>query len=866
MDERRTSPAAEQGPRLERATDERSAQRFAEVVGPRAALLGDELGCFEAWIWPLKVLRRLEPSFTSAGAGPISAAQASRSIEVAPHEVALRYAGPDWSATLTWFAALEERALVGLVEVQSERELLVSIDLEPELRPMWPAGLGGQFAGTDPDTGALLISEELGRYAVLCGSLEAEPVRADSDHSLPRDPVQIALRIPPVRAKRGPVPIVLVGADVEPPPLTEAARRGEEGAARGESRSARALQEARALFWKASKDWPRWRVEARERLASFLERTVRFESPDSRFDAAFLWAKLAIERAWTEVQPLGRGLVAGLAHSRGGDRPGFGWFFDGDAMIAARAQAGCGDFAGAREVLRFAASHQREDGKLMHELVLSAGLCRWVEDYPYAYYKAPNTPAFLAVLAHYVAASGDLELARELWPNALRAFEHAWRSLDEDGLFSVQKAGLAAVEAGPLVGALRSEVYVHGIWISAAKGLADLAGLLGEPQVQQRARHEADRAEAAFESFWSEERGRYGFARRTDGSLCDDLTAYLALPLARGIGQPERAAASALALNLPEVASDWGPRLFATDSSVYQPGNYNCGSVFPYLANHAVLALYRHGLGAAGWQTLASQVALSDFSGLGLVPEHLAGDTCDAPVRGVPHQIFSSATIVQSTLYGLFGLAGNAVEGALLVRPTLPPHWEYMALRGLRLGESRLDLEVARKSSVGSSTLTLRATLHAGPPLKLFFRPWLPALTRGVDQRLGFAAAPHPVAMESCGASLSPQGGAGIELARGSEQITYGCELGPEVLLGTTEPLEPGRASRGVRLCGVRPQGDLLGWTFQGPQGSEARLRFRSDRAVKVKGAQLADGALRVSFPASDKEFSTAEVELEAEP
>ena len=38
-----------------------------------------------------------------------------------------------------------------------------------------------------------------------------------------------------------------------------------------------------------------------------------------------------------------------------------------------------------------------------------------------------------------------------------------------------------------------------------------------------------------------------------------------------------------------------GPRMFATTSSVYDPSHYNTGSVFPYLANFAVLALYRHG-------------------------------------------------------------------------------------------------------------------------------------------------------------------------------------------------------------------------------------------------------------------------------
>ena len=148
-----------------------------------------------------------------------------------------------------------------------------------------------------------------------------------------------------------------------------------------------------------------------------------------------------------KVDGLGRGLVAGLGPSGNGERPGFGWFFDGDALAASRALSTAGDFAGVREVLRFAAAHQRPDGKLMHELTLSANLCRWLEDYPYAYYKGQNSADFVAALDLYLRFSGDLELARERGRTRSGPSTGARAPSTRRG-GSPTRAGIAAVEAG----------------------------------------------------------------------------------------------------------------------------------------------------------------------------------------------------------------------------------------------------------------------------------------------------------------------------------------------------------------------------------------------------------------------------------
>jgi glycogen debranching enzyme len=186
-------------------------------------------------------------------------------------------------------------------------------------------------------------------------------------------------------------------------------------------RPSTAVDAARALWRDLLAGWHERRDLQREHWRQFLKDSTRLESGDATLDQAFLWSKIAVERAWTRVEGVGRGLIAGLGPSRGRARPGHAWFFGADALAAARAMSACGDFEGVREILRFVASTQRADGKLMHELSLSAGLCDWDGDYPYAWARSRVTPEFVAGLAAHVRASGDLLLARELWPAALRA-------------------------------------------------------------------------------------------------------------------------------------------------------------------------------------------------------------------------------------------------------------------------------------------------------------------------------------------------------------------------------------------------------------------------------------------------------------
>ncbi len=818
------------------------AARFVEVTGERIALLGSEDGPFECWIWPLKVLSELRLELQSGGQ-PLDLLE--RSLTVSPGELAFLWRGERVLLKTEIFACRERPGLALLFALDAEEPLDLELSFRCDFRPMWPAGLGGQLARLDRTTGAFALTEELGRFAALIGAPEAEVLYQPGDHALPEGAVRVRL---PMGAGGTTAVFAIAGAELEPGPLSEEARLGGEQAAVGFARAERVLHVARELWWRLVSDFSAEREAVRAHWRELLEGQLSLSTPERALDEACLWSRVAIERAWVRVEGLGRGLVAGLGPSRSGERPGYGWFFDGDALAASRALCLAGDHEAVREILRFAASHQRADGKLMHELTLSARLCRWIEDYPYAYYKGINGADFVSALDHYVQCSGDLELARELMPAAERAVEWCARALDDAGRLSNARAGIAAVEAGPLSDAIASEVFLQGAWIGALVSAARLARALDRDPAPFAALEA--RARAGFEAYFAESAGRYGFALLKDGGRCDDLTAYLGYPLSRGVGERERAWASVQALNHPALVSDWGARMFAADSELYDPASYNHGAVFPYLTNFVTLAGYSFGHAIAAHQLFFSQVALCGFGGLGFLGEHLEGDRASVPRRGVPHQVFSSAALIESTLAGLFGIEPGAPERRVVFRPALPPRWDEARLTNLRIGESRLDVRFYRQREARETRVGVEVEVRSGPALQVGFAPVLPPLTRLLDGsgwlRPSGAVVPRRL--------HRPPG----------EKLALEARVreGPMVVLPSDLPPR-GERSRAARLVRQAVAKDALRWTFAGPAGSRAELSFICDLEVEVAGASLEDGLLRLSFPAGPQgSWTTTEVEV----
>jgi hypothetical protein len=80
-----------------------------------------------------------------------------------------------------------------------------------------------------------------------------------------------------------------------------------------------------------------------------------------------------------------------------------------------------------------------------------------------------------------------------------------------------------------------------------------------------------------------------------------------------------------------------------------------------------------------------------------------------------PEADASSSRLLRAVVSGLWGVEPDAPNGALGLRPALPPAWPEMALRRLRVGTALLDLRLRRRPG----RLVLRVELLQGPRPRL---------------------------------------------------------------------------------------------------------------------------------------------------
>ena len=390
-----------------------------------------------------------------------------------------------------------------------------------------------------------------------------------------------------------------------------------------------------------------------------------------------------------------------------------------------------GDFERARAALEFLRGHQRADGKMEHELTQSAALLDWSK-YPYGYYHADTTPLYILSAWRYVARSGDRDFLAASWPSVEKAYRFCVGAFDEDGLLSNRKAGAGAVETGALSGRVANDIYLQGVWLAALDGYVRLAALAGKPA--QDAAANLDRARAAVNRWFVPGKSTLAFARLTDGSLYEAQSAWQGLALAYGGLDKDRRAEAAAHLDRRELATNWGARLFATDSPYYDPLSYNDGSVWPFVTGFAILAEYSNHQPAAALRLLHGTAAMTGLMGAGFIPEYMSGERAQALPHAVPHQLFSSAAAIDPLVSGMLGLDGNAAEGTLTVSPHIPQGWTVRFDR-YRVGRSTVSGTITRARGEARIALAID-----GEPLAAILSPAFAAGAKLVRAEVNGAA------------------------------------------------------------------------------------------------------------------------------
>jgi glycogen debranching enzyme len=809
---------------------------YFDKVGHKFAVLGFESGSFEAWAYPLKLFRNCELSFLiGSSTEPIKARDIVRFISVTPEATTLTYTYQSFTIKAIYVTPVNEPGAFIFLEVNTTEPLTNVCRFLPVLQPMWPAGIGGQAASWQDDIKAYQISEPTRMNTGYIGSPAARGISYTPAHMLSDVPNQFEIEITDIQAPRGKyIPIIMAGGK----------------GPRAETRKIyQRLAHDPASYYRANADYYR----------ALRQNTMQVRTPHQRLNQAFEWAKVAYDNLVVDNPDLGRGLVAGLGSSGTGGRPGFGWFFGGDAFINSFSLDCYGALGTVKEALAFTQKWQREDGKMAHELSQSAGYLNWFKDYPYGYIHGDTSPFFVVAMAEYLRASGDVEFIKKSWESIRKAYEWSL-STDEDGdgLMDNQKAGLGALEYGALTD-VQSDIYTGAVWVKATESMEFLAQAAGQEAYATKSRRDYQKALAALRSkFWDEKMQQYSYAFNLKGDHVDIVSPWSSVGLMWGFGEPERSLRSLEKLNSAELATDWGTRSLSIKNPLFEPLNYNYGAVWPFLTSWVGAAQYRHHLALQGYASLMASVNHTFDNALGFVTEVFSGYQNIPPQEGVPHQGFCTAGVVLPFVRGMLGLDGSALGKSITFAPQLPADWDAVEITGYRLADAQFSFSFRRTDK----SIVIVARGSAPQPYQLRIAPALGIGSKIL--RVTVNGRETPFSEERSVQTIQPV----LQVALAGE---LRCEITlvpvPEII--PPEPVtKAGDSNQGLKLISTQWSEPILRVVTEGLAGRSYRLRLRNAGLVSsVEGARQDGDALVIQFPpGAPDEFLRKEVAIKMLP
>ena len=480
---------------------------FLSAVGTRAGIFGNEAGTFEAWVYPLKILRDFHLVFHIEGRA-LPAESLARTVSVQPEACSILYAGDTFQVRETFFVPVHETGAVILIEVETVHPLEVEAVFQRDFQLEWPAGLGGTYLNWNPDLRAFALGEEQKKFAALVGSptaaLSGEEYSTNYSSSS-----QNSFLLGPTTKGRD-TKVVVIAASVN-------------GGKEAEN-SYRRLATYRELR-RTSSDY----------YKQYLNETVRVVLPDAQLQQAYDWARVSMIQGMVNNPYLGTGLIAGYRTSGESARPGYAWFFGRDALWTSFALNAEGEFADTRTALDFLTHYQRADGKVPHEISQSATFVPWFTDYPYPYASVDATPLYIVATDDYVRESGDVNFARDKWDSLWKAYEFLKSTYSPQGLPQNFGFGHGWIEGGPLL-PVQTELYQSALGAQALHALANLAHLTGKDDLSQQLTQEfVHQKQLVDQTFWSPDKKLYAYALDPNGHRMESASVLATVPLWFGL-------------------------------------------------------------------------------------------------------------------------------------------------------------------------------------------------------------------------------------------------------------------------------------------------------------------------------------------
>jgi hypothetical protein len=792
---------------------------YFDKVGKKFAILGYESGSFETWAYPLKLFRNFEFSFfIGSSTEPIRGKDIVRYISVTPEATALTFTYQSFTVKAIYVTPVNEPGAIIFLDINSTEPLTVVSSFLPVLQPMWPAGIGGQYAYWDDETKAYLISEPTRKNHCYVGSPAASGMSYTPAHMLSDYPNQFKIVVDHPDSLKGRfIPIVMAGG-------------------KGSRDS------VKAVYQKLLHDPESYYRKNAEYFRNLRANTLRIESPISEINLAFEWAKVSYDNLFVDNPDLGFGMVAGLGPSGTGGRPGFGWFFGGDAFINAFSLDAIGAHQSVKDALTFTQKWQRNDGKMVHELSQAAGYVDWWNNYPYAYIHGDTSPFYICAMYDYFKATADTAFVKKSWSSLKKAYDWSLATDEnKDGLMDNKKAGLGALEYGPLID-IQSDIYTGAVWVRAVYAMRSLARISGNESVADHIDRYYEKASRTFnENFWDEKNQQYAYAFTAKGEHVEIVSPWSAVGLMWNLGDPERSEQSLEKLNSAELTTDWGMRSISNKSKYFEPLNYNYGAVWPFLTSWVSTAQFKHHFALQGYNSLMASVRHTFDNGLGDVPEVFSGSQNVWPQEAVAHQGFSTASVVLPLVRGLLGLEGDASRREVIFAPQLPANWENLSVDNYRIGNDTLGMKYTRTESHVSVDVKLRGN----EDVNFTFSPALGIGTKIVEARVNGQVVPFKQFVSY--QTIQPT----VE-SKLTNPLKIEIEFEPTVeLLPPSILSKTGDSNSGLKIISTLLRDKNLSVVLEGLSGERYQLDIvHRDKLASVEGCEITGTTLLIDFPA----------------
>jgi glycogen debranching enzyme len=379
------------------------------------------------------------------------------------------------------------------------------------------------------------------------------------------------------------------------------------------------------------------------------------------------------------------------------------------------------EFLAATQATELDPSREAEPGKILHEL--RHGEMANTNEIPFGRYygTVDATPLFVMLAGAYYDRTGDRKLIEQLWPNiqaALRWMDE-YGDHDGDGFLEYAPHGnKGLVQQGwkdsndsvfhadgsiaePPIALCEVQGYAYAAKLAASR----LCCALGNRDHCAVLESQANQLRQKFEdAFWCEELGLYALALDGKKRPCRVRTSNAGHCLYTNIAHAEHGKTTAQTLLEADFFSGWGIRTLASGEARYNPLSYHNGSVWPH--DNALIAcgLARYGFKKHAGKLLLALMDVSDTMELHRLPELFCGlerrqeeGPTLYPVACAPQAWAAAAPflIIQACL----GLTVHGAQNRVVFeRPCLPEGIPHLSIRGLRVGDSSVDLHFERQA------------------------------------------------------------------------------------------------------------------------------------------------------------------------